>query len=75
MLIRIETLMSKFDKHSRIRIQQWTKKLSGIQCNDIWKRNRNSYARLLLSSMDAERLIEPFRKMPLQGSLPNLKEH
>lgn len=75
MLIRIENLTPKFDKHCRIRIMQWTKKLSGILCNEIWKRNRNSYTRLLLSSMEADRLIDPFKKMPTQGSLPNMKEH
>jgi hypothetical protein len=73
MLIRMENLENNFNKHSRIRIQQWLKKLTSIMCNDMWKRNRNNYAGLLLSCMQSDNLIEPFSRMPPQGSLPNLK--
>lgn len=51
------------------------RKLAAIQCNELWKRNRNSYARLLVACLESSHVIEPFSRMPPQGSLPNLKEH
>ena len=74
-LLKVEMLQERFNKHSRIRIDQWVKKMAAIQCNELWKRNRNSYIKLLVGSMESDNLIEPFSRMPPQGSLPNLKEH
>lgn len=40
--------------------------------NEVWKKNRNSYARLLLEQLKAGRLEEPFSAMPPSSPLPVL---
>jgi hypothetical protein len=34
-------------KHMKIRIQSWLSRLEGIISNNIWRKNRNNYYKLL----------------------------
>jgi len=43
--------------------------------NPTWKRNRNAYAHLLLSQLDAGELSEPFIKVPDSQPLPTLPQY
>jgi len=70
----IEKRYATFNKHERIRIEQWCKKLCQVSVNDIWKQNRNLYALLLLNSITEGALQEPFNKMPPEDYLPSLNK-
>ena len=50
-MLEIEKKYINFKKHDKIRIEQWTKKLCQVTTNIIWKKNRNLYAKLLLSNV------------------------
>ena len=41
----------------------------------VWKRNRNTYARLLLEQLRCGTLAEPFTALPPDGPLPTLPKH
>ena len=71
----IEQLFEKFPKHEKIRIQQWvhpkqSKKLCQVTTNLAWKRNRNTYADILLEMVYNTNLEPPFNKIPPEGPLP-----
>lgn len=70
----IEKRYATFNKHERIRIEQWCKKLCQVSVNEIWKQNRNLYALLLLNSISEGVLQEPFNKMPPEDYLPSLNK-
>lgn len=63
------------NKHKRIRVDQWIKKLKEKVCLDVWKKNRNTHALLLLKCLQNNKLVAPFNKMPGEGSLPQMKQH
>jgi len=75
LMIDIEKNYTLFKKHDKIRIEQWCKKLCQITINPTWKQNRNNYALLLLNSINNANLVEPFNKVPPEGSLPALNTH
>ena len=60
------------DKHAKIRIRAWCKKLCQITTNIIWKKNRNLHALSLLDMILNERFEEPYNKFPPDGPLPFL---
>ena len=53
-----------FDKQTRIRINNWLKKISQISNNLEWKKNRNLHAINLLNMLINGRLEEPYDKNP-----------
>ena len=66
------------DKHAKIRIRAWCKKLCQITTNIIWKKNRNLHALSLLDMILNGRFEEPYNKFPLDApltflSLPEVK--
>ena len=66
------------DKHAKIRIRAWCKKLCQITTNVIWKKNRNLHALSLLDMILNGRFEEPYNKFPPDGpltflSLPEVK--
>ena len=66
------------DKHAKIRIRAWCKKLCQITTNIIWKKNRNLHALSLLDMILNGRFEEPYNKFPPDGpltflSLPEVK--
>ena len=66
------------DKHAKIRIRAWCKKLCQITTNIIWKKNRNLHALSLLDMILNGRFEEPYNKFPPDGpltflSLPDVK--
>lgn len=69
-MIEVEQLYEKFPKQEKIRIQQWSKKLCQVTTNPAWKRNRNTYAEILLEMVYNSNLEEPFNKIPPEGALP-----
>jgi len=69
-MIEVEQLYEKFPKLEKIRIQQWSKKLCQVTTNPAWKRNRNTYAEILLEMVYNNNLEEPFNKIPPEGPLP-----
>ena len=70
--------MVNMDKHAKIRIRAWCKKLCQITTNIIWKKNRNLHALSLLDMILNGRFEEPYNKFPPDGpltflSLPEVK--
>ena len=60
------------DKHAKIRIRAWCKKLCQLTTNIIWKKNRNLHALSLLDMILNGRFEEPYNKFPPDGPLPFL---
>lgn len=52
------------------RIERWIEKLVVVGKNEVWKKDRNMYARLLLSMVLAKSFSDPFDSTPPDGSLP-----
>lgn len=63
------------NKHYKIRVEAWTKKLCQVTTNEVWKKNRNLYARILLNQVHKGNLSEPFDKRPPEGPLPKLNKY
>ena len=62
------------DKHNRLRIESWCKKLCHVTNNNEWKKNRNLHAISLLDMILNNRYEEPFNKFPTDGPLPLLSK-
>ena len=60
------------DKHAKIRIRAWCKKLCQITTNIICKKNRKLHALILLDMILTGRFEEPYNKFPPDGPLPFL---
>mmetsp|Transcript_8161 Transcript_8161/g.12196 ORF Transcript_8161/g.12196 Transcript_8161/m.12196 type:complete len:111 (-) Transcript_8161:251-583(-) len=52
-----------------IRVEKWVEKLVIVGKNHVWKKDRNMYARLLLSMVIAKTMEEPFHTTPSDGPL------
>lgn len=74
-MLEIENHYAQFNKHDKIRIEQWSKRLCQITQNPVWKQNRNNYALILLNCVKKGALEEPFTKVPSDDSLPALNSH
>jgi len=77
--LEIEKIYKKCNRHEQIRIEQWVffafinqkcRKLCQVTSNDVWKKNRNLYALLLLNYLRNGKLEKPFNELPPEGSLP-----
>jgi len=73
-LLEIENNYTDFNKHQKIRIEQWCKKLCEATTNTLWKKSRNLYAMLLLDQVLNGKLDKPFNRLPPEASLPSIKE-
>lgn len=73
-VIEIENNYADFNKHEKIRVEQWCKKLCEATSNSIWKKSRNLYAMLLLDQVLNGKLEKPFNRLPPEASLPSIKE-
>ena len=62
------------DKHTKIRIESWCKKLCQVTNNIEWKKNRNLHAICILDSVLNEHFEEPYNKFPPEGSVPILNK-
>lgn len=71
----IEKEYRTLPKSMRIRIEKWLEKLVLTGSNLVWRKNRNSYARLLLDMVINKRLTEPFHQLPPDGPLPSFPSH
>lgn len=74
---RLETASSTLSKQEKIRVARWIEKLEISGCSNIrWNRDRNEYARLLLTMViDKKELTEPFHVLPSDGLLPRFPQH
>ena len=60
------------NKHDKIRVNQWLQKLDIATNNDLWKKNKNLYMKILLQMVIHQQLIKPFSQAPPEGPLPKL---
>ena len=74
-LSEIERIYIALPKPVRIRVERWVDKLVSVGNNDIWKRHRNSYAKLLLNMIVNRNLESPFNVFPPEGSIPAFPVH
>ncbi|KAM3147043.1 hypothetical protein pb186bvf_000759 [Paramecium bursaria] len=74
-MLQIEEQYQSMNKHCKIRVEAWTKKLCQVTTNEVWKKNRNLYARILLQQVLKNQLSEPFDKRPSEGPLPKLNKY
>mgnify|MGYP003877265933 FL=1 len=71
LMLDVEANYGKFNKHEKIKIEQWTRKLCQVTTNVVWKQNRNLYALLLVKNLQKGELSEPFCHIPPEH-LPTL---
>jgi len=72
---KIERLSTDMSKQIKIRIEAWCKKLCQVHANEVFLRNRNAHAELLLSCCLSDNFTEPFNRMPPGGPLASLPQH
>lgn len=75
LMLEIERQYVYMNKHEKVRIDQWSKKLCQNTLNISFKEDRNLYAMLLLDMVLNRQLTEPFNKMPADGPLPALNRN
>jgi hypothetical protein len=76
LLITIQSHMQVLQQQTQVRVTKWLKKLLEETTNTVWKRNRNSYARLLHEQLrSGGKLRAPFDTLPPDGPLPTLSKH
>ena len=74
LMITIEKKSEKLNKHDKLRIKNWCKKLCQVTNNIEWKKNRNLHAICILDSILNEHFEEPYNKFPPEGSVPILNK-
>jgi hypothetical protein len=72
---KVERLVIDMSKQLKIRVEAWVKKLCQVHVNEVFLRNRNAHAELLLSCCLSENWTEPFNRMPAEGPLASLPQH
>ena len=73
-MITIEKKSEVLNKHDKLRIKSWCKKLCQVTNNIEWKKNRNLHAICILDSILNEHFEEPYNKFPPEGSVPILNK-
>ena len=74
LMITIEKRSEKLNKHDKLRIKNWCKKLCQVTNNIEWKKNRNLHAICILDAILNEKFEEPYNKFPPEGSVPILNK-
>ena len=74
LMITIEKKSEVLNKHDKLRIKNWCKKLCQVTNNIEWKKNRNLHAICILDSILNEHFEEPYNKFPPEGSVPILNK-
>ncbi len=74
LMITIEKKSEMLNKHDKLRIKNWCKKLCQVTNNTEWKKNRNLHAICILDSILNEHFEEPYNKFPPEGSVPILNK-
>jgi len=70
----IEQRCRKLEKHDKLRIESWCKKLCQVTNNIEWKKNRNLHAISLLDMILNNRFEEPYNKFAPEGPIPVLSK-
>ena len=70
----IEQRCRKLDKHDKLRIESWCKKLCQVTNNIKKKKNRNLHAISLLDMILNNRFEEPYNKFAPEGPIPVLSK-
>ena len=66
-LKEIEISYTPLPKIIRLRIEKWVEKFIIVGSNLVWKKNRNMYAKLVLSMIISKSLSDPFHISPVEG--------
>lgn len=66
-LKEIEITYTCLPKSLRLRVEKWVEKFITVGYNPVWKKNRNMYAKLLLSMIISKKLTDPFHVSPEDG--------
>ncbi len=74
LMITIEKKSDILNKHDKLRIKNWCKKLCQVTNNIEWKKNRNLHAICILDAILNEHFEEPYNKFPPEGSVPILNK-
>jgi hypothetical protein len=74
-LREIERSYLNLPKQLRIRVEKWVEKLVITGNNEVWRKHRNAYAKLLLSMVISRNLSDPFHILPPDGPLPSYPFH
>ncbi len=74
-LREIERNYLHLSKQLRIRVEKWVEKLVSTGNNEVWRKHRNAYAKLLLNMVIGKNLSDPFHTLPLDGPLPTYPFH
>jgi hypothetical protein len=74
LMITIEKKSENLNKHDKLRIKNWCKKLCQVTNNIEWKKNRNLHAICILDAILNEKFEEPYNKFPPEGSVPILNK-
>lgn len=74
LMITIEKKSENLNKHDKLRMKNWCKKLCQVTNNIEWKKNRNLHAICILDSILNEHFEEPYNKFPPEGSIPILNK-
>jgi len=74
LMLTIEKRSEVLNKHDKLRIKNWCKKLCQVTNNIEWKKNRNLHAICILDSILNEHFEEPYNKFPPEGSVPILNK-
>ena len=72
MNIEIEKHSTTCNRHTKLRITSWCKRLCQITDNICWKKNRNLHAIFLLNMIINNKFEDPYDKFPPSESLPIL---
>ena len=70
LLVEIEKLTVKLNRHDQLRVKSWCKKLCQITNNVEWKKNRNLHAICILDNIINERFEDPYNKFAPESPVP-----
>ena len=74
LLIEIDKRHPNLDKYSKLKVENWVKKLCQVTNNREWKKNRNLYSILLLDMILNNKFELPFSKFANEGPLPTISK-
>jgi hypothetical protein len=74
-MLEVEYMYNRMNKHEKIRVEQWSKKLCEVLTNKVWKKFRNEISDLLVCQLRKGTLQEPFKKVPPDGPLTALPKY
>ena len=74
LILEIEKRYINLNKHSKLKVESWIRKLCQVTNNREWKKNRNLYSVLLLDMVLNNNFEMPFCKFANEGPLLTLSK-